>query len=148
MAEGDGGFKVADRRKFTEEGELRESAVESPAQGSALPGSAGAKEAREQVSEDRSTPIIGNKPDDTRMDFPTLVLSLTTTAMFQLGMAPNPTTQKVEKDLPAARQTIDILAVLKEKTQGNLKAEESRLLDQCLNDLKMTFVQASQRVTL
>ncbi len=148
MAEEESGFKVADRRKFTEDGELREAVVESPAEESALPGGAGATETRESVSEKASTPGVGQRTADPPMDFPTLVLSLTTTAMFQLGMAPNPATQKVEKDLPAARQTIDILEILQEKTQGNLSPEESRLLDQCLHDLKMNFVQTSQRVTL
>ena len=82
------------------------------------------------------------------MDFPTLVLSLTTTAMLQMGLVPDPVSQKVEKNLPAARQTIEILEILKDKTQGNLKPDEARLLDRCLHDLKMSFVQSSQKVTL
>ncbi len=148
MAERESGFKVADRRKFTEEGRLRDSSVDPPAEKSTPSGGSGSTEARERVIEDTSTPSVGQRTDDIKMDFPTLVLSLTTTALFQLGLAPNPATQKAEKDLPAARQTIDILAILKEKTQGNLNPEESGLLDQCLQDLKMNFLKSSQRVTL
>ena len=68
--------------------------------------------------------------------------------MFQLGLAPNPATQKVEKNVQGAKQTIDILSILQEKTKGNLDAEESRLLENCVYDLKMNFLRASQNITL
>ena len=104
--------------------------------------------AEERAGDSASSPIVGQDSRETKMDFPTLVLSLTTTAMLQMGLVPDPVSQKVEKNLPAARQTIDILEILKDKTQGNLKPDEARLLDRCLHDLKMSFVQSSQKVTL
>ena len=149
MAEEDSGFRVADRRKFTEDGQLRDSAKEAPPGGPAGPASASsASRGQERAGESASSPIVGQDSRESRMDFPTLVVSLTTTAMLQLGLVPDPVSQKVEKNLPAARQTIDILEILKDKTQGNLKPDETRLLDRCLHDLKMSFVQGSQKVTL
>ena len=148
MAEEDSGFRVADRRKFTEEGELRDSAKEAPS-GSASPaGAPGEARGREPAGDSASPPIVGQDSRESKMDFPTLVLSLTTTAMLQMGLVPDPATQKVEKNLPAARQTIDILEILQEKTQGNLRPDETRLLDRCLHDLKMSFVESSRTVTL
>ena len=148
MAEEDSGFRVADRRKFTEEGELRDSAKEAPSRPASPAGSSGAAQGQERAGESAPSPVVGQDSQESKMDFPTLVLSLTTTAMLQMGLVPDPATQKVEKNLPAARQTIGILEILQEKTQGNLKPDETRLLDRCLHDLKMSFVQSSRKVTL
>ena len=148
MAEEESGFRVADRRKFTEEGELRDSAREAPSRRASSAGPSGVAPGQERAGESASSPLVGQDSPEPKMDFPTLVLSLTTTAMLQMGLVPDPATQKVEKNLPAARQTIDILEILQEKTQGNLKPDEIRLLDRCLHDLKMSFVQSSRKVTL
>ncbi len=148
MAEEDSGFRVADRRKFTEDEELRDSPEEAPGGPASPAGASGAARGQERGGESATPPIVGQDSRESKMDFPTLVVSLTTTAMLQMGLVPNPATQKVEKNLPAARQTIEILEILKDKTQGNLKPDETRLLDRCLHDLKMSFVQSSQRVTL
>ena len=80
------------------------------------------------------------------IDFTTLVLSLSQTALVQLGDAPDPNTPeaKPERHLPLARQTIDLLGVLQEKTKGNLTGQEERLLDQVLYDLRLRFVEHSK----
>jgi hypothetical protein len=78
------------------------------------------------------------------IDFMTFVLSLVSSAQVHLGLIPNPVTQKTESDLRAARQTIDILDILKEKTKGNLTNDEQRLLDYVLYDLRMKFVEMSK----
>ena len=78
------------------------------------------------------------------MTFEALIFSLSTTALLQLGMAPHPETGRQEKDLPGAKQTIDILEMLQEKTRGNLTADEGQLLEECLYDLKMTYVKTLQ----
>ena len=148
MAEEDSGFRVADRRKFTEDGQLRDSAKQAPSGPASPAGSPGEAQGREGAGESASPPIVGQESRQPKMDFPRLVLSLTTTAMLQMGLVPDPVSQKVEKNLPAARQTIDILEILKDKTQGNLKPDETRLLDRCLHDLKMSFVESSRQVTL
>jgi hypothetical protein len=79
------------------------------------------------------------------IDFSTLVLSLSQTALVHLGDAPHPEGEEPTHDLPLARQTIDMLGMLQEKTKGNLTGSEERLLDQVLYDLRMRFVELSKR---
>jgi hypothetical protein len=79
------------------------------------------------------------------IDFYTFVLSLGSAAFVHLGDAPHPETGKpVEPDLLVAKQSIDILAMLQEKTKGNLTEEEDHFLDTLLTDLRFRFVQKSQ----
>jgi hypothetical protein len=63
---------------------------------------------------------------------------------MDLGQAPHPETGSVEKTLPLARQTIDLLSMLEEKTKGNLSGDEERLLTQILFDLRMRYVELSK----
>jgi hypothetical protein len=88
--------------------------------------------------------------DDTKapmLDFNALILSLGSSVIVHLGEAPDPTTgQKRDKpELEMAQQSIDLLAMLQEKTRGNLTAEEARFLDNMLYDLRMLYVQVSQK---
>lgn len=76
--------------------------------------------------------------------FEFLVLSLRMQAEMGLGLFPLPGQDQPEKNLPAARHFIDLLAVLQEKTQGRLTLEEQRLLENSLTELRFRFVQASQ----
>ena len=81
------------------------------------------------------------------IDFSTLVVSLSQTALVHLGDAPDPhdgANAPPAPDLPLARQTIDMLSMLQEKTKGNLTGSEERLLDQVLYDLRMRFVERSK----
>jgi hypothetical protein len=79
-----------------------------------------------------------------RVDFATFVLSLSHSALMHLGEAPNPETGTVEKSLPLARQTIDLIAMLDERTKGNLTGDEERLIGQILFDLRMRYVEVSK----
>jgi hypothetical protein len=79
------------------------------------------------------------------IDFSTLVLSLSQTALVHLGDAPHPEGEEAKSDLPLARQTIDMLGMLQEKTKGNLTGSEERLLDQVLYDLRLRFVEHSKK---
>jgi hypothetical protein len=79
-----------------------------------------------------------------RVDFATFVLSLSHSALMHLGEAPHPETGSVEKNLPLARQTIDLISMLEEKTRGNLTGDEERLVGQILFDLRMRFVELSK----
>ena len=76
-----------------------------------------------------------------QFDFATFVLSLSHSALMHLGEAPDPETGSVQKNLPLARQTIDLIAMLEEKTRGNLVGDEERLIGQILFDLRMRFVE-------
>lgn len=79
------------------------------------------------------------------MDFSTFVLSLGSTAMVNLGQVPAPGSDEPMKDLPAAKQMIDILGILQEKTRGNLTDSEQKLLDSLLYDLRVHWVDAQKR---
>ncbi|OGP60438.1 MAG: hypothetical protein A2V67_18970 [Deltaproteobacteria bacterium RBG_13_61_14] len=76
------------------------------------------------------------------MTFPTFLLSLSTSALMHLGLIPNPLSGQMEKDLPLAKQSIDLLNLIRRKTQGNLEPDEAQLLDSILYDLRMKYVEA------
>jgi hypothetical protein len=78
------------------------------------------------------------------VDFATFVLSLSHSVLVHLGEAPNPDTGRVDQSLPLARQTIDLIAMLEEKTKGNLTGDEERLVGQILFDLRMRYVELSK----
>ena len=84
------------------------------------------------------------KPSEQKIDFPTFVLSLATSAQVHLGSIPNPVSGKTEKDLVLAKQTIDIIGILQEKTKGNLSDEEARLMEHLLYDLRMRYVEVKK----
>ncbi len=79
-----------------------------------------------------------------RIDFSTFVLSLSHSALVHLGDAPNPVDGAPDQNLPMARQTIDLLSLLEQKTQGNLTGEEERVLQQVLYDLRLRYVEVSR----
>ena len=79
------------------------------------------------------------------LTFAGFVISLATTAAMHFGDIPDPVSgTAAEANLPAAKQMIDILSLLEEKTRGNLTAEERQLLDQLLYELRLRFVEASK----
>ena len=84
-------------------------------------------------------------PELPEVDFSNFVLSLAATAMVQLGMVPDPEMgESGEPNLLIAKHTIDSLAMMRDKTQGNLDAEEEQLLDSMLYELRMRFVEAGK----
>ena len=135
MAEGEEkkGFTIRDRRVTAQqqEGGARE---EGPSRETA-PGKKEEPGARSSAQSAESFPEI---------DFSSFIFSLSTSALLHLGEIPDPVTQKLEKDLPLARQTIDILGVLKEKTKGNLTPEEEKMLDHILADLRWRYIREAK----
>ena len=95
----------------------------------------------------KAAPHSASQPDDLpAVDFTTFVLSLSHSALLHLGDAPHPLVDETsEVDLPMARQTIDLLALIQEKTQGNLTGAEEQMLGQALYDLRLRFVEVSQK---
>lgn len=75
-------------------------------------------------------------------NFSTLVLSIASSAAMALGLAPNPATGKIEKDLHLARFNIDLLRMLRDKTAGNLAPDEQKFVESVVTDLQMKFVTA------
>jgi hypothetical protein len=76
-----------------------------------------------------------------QIDFTTFCISLGSSAFVHLGEVPHPETQKSETNLALAKQTIDILGMLQEKTRGNLSPEEDKLVEHLLMDLRLRYVQ-------
>lgn len=74
------------------------------------------------------------------IDFSSFIFSLSTSALLHLGEVPDPITKKRGKNLPLAKQTIDILGMLKEKTKGNLTPDEEKLMENILTDLRWRYV--------
>ena len=132
------GFKVVDRRAFTVEGSRRE---ESPSEvKKAEPPPPAERAPQAQVVEPPEAEL-----SDEPSGFETLVSYLSTTTMFQLGLIPGPGGERIPADMANAQRTIDLLEVLQEKTSGNLTTNESRLLDDVLYELRMTFVELQKR---
>ncbi len=147
--EEDKGFSVKDRRFFSETGESR------PAEEKTAAGVGEEKEetpGREEPKKEKAGKPDGEKPKEAQkeyaypeVNFSYFVLSLHTSALFHFGDFQDPASGETEKNIGAAKQTIDILAMLKEKTAGNLSENERHLLDSVLFELRMRFVKESGR---
>jgi len=130
-SESKSGFTVTDRRAFSSTGEAKDAETAPPAP--AAPPAPEAPAAAE-ASRARALPV----------DFGTFVLSLGSSAIMHLGELPAEEGGTGKKDLPLAKHTIDILSMLQAKTKGNLTAQEDRLLESLLYDLRLRFVSASK----
>ncbi len=144
-------FKVTDRRLFTPDGQRRLEVEPEPRRTETAPpppqtpkrpapppppaGQTPREEAPKPPRPERQGPV----------SFEQLVMSLATTAMFQLGLVHNPGEDNQRTDFPAAKETIDLLEILQEKTKGNLTQEEDSLLSGSLYELRMAFVELSRR---
>ncbi len=82
---------------------------------------------------------------DFKIDFSTFILSLTSSAFYHLGEIPDPKTGAKKIDLNAVKQTIDIIAMLKTKTEGNLSDEEKKLIEQLTYELQVKYVDAQNK---
>ena len=75
-----------------------------------------------------------------RLLFSQLVAMFHAAGMQQMGKVKNPFSEKIERDLPQAQVSIDMLDMLKEKTRGNLQTDEERFLTNALSELKLNYV--------
>ncbi|BBO75003.1 hypothetical protein DSCW_24200 [Desulfosarcina widdelii] len=78
------------------------------------------------------------------INFATFIFSLNSSALVQLGMMEDPMTGEKSENLPLAKQTIDILSMLEEKTRGNLDTDEAAMLKNILYDLRIHYVKAKR----
>lgn len=161
MSEGDSnekGFVVKDRRRFDSSGNERSedtSKAESEPTAAASSGSpkkapqenkpkehaAGGKDGAEQAS--GQTFQASPQTDEAgELNFASFIMSLATQALMQLGEIKPPPGMELEVDKAAARQTIDIIAMLQNKTKGNLDKDESHLIEQILHNLRLSYVKA------
>jgi hypothetical protein len=164
-------MKVTDKRLFTDDGELREEYRDSirpsdepvkkePAEAQRGREGAAPRESRERApeapagaqqpepapGESKTRPRQASELDHPETPFAKFIDSLIVNAYMALGMIRHPYQEEVQVDLQAARQMIDIVTMLEEKTRGNLTAEESEYLEAHLGDLKLAFVRRSQSI--
>lgn len=146
-----GGIKVTDKRRFNEEGESRETRESSEKQAEVeargkveAEVSATKASADKKVEEKQKGETQKQNQELPSIDFITFILSLASSVQVHMGLIPNPGTGKPEKNLNLAKQTIDILGVLQEKTKGNLKQEEDKLLEGILYELRMKYVELNK----
>ena len=131
MSEETKDFVIKDRRIFgqEEEGQAEKEEKAEPA------------EAQEQPQEQEPAPETEEEATQLpEINFQTFVFSLNASALVQLGVMDDPATGRKEKNLPLAKQTIDILSMLQEKTVGNLTEDEDNLLKNILYDLRIRYV--------
>lgn len=129
------GFKVKDKRRFSPEGESAENQDQKKTE---QPEKAQEPPKGQDRTEQRTTKRLP-------MDFSALITSLAQTTLFQLGLIRTPDmTEPMKPDLDGARQTIDLIAILEQKTRGNLTEEEKKLIDETLFQLRMAFVEVSK----
>lgn len=130
-------FVIKDKRIFDETGEVREDAGAPPGERAPEAKADAEKEPPSPIEEKRDTPEEECLPE---INFANFVLSLSTTAMFHFGDFPDPVSKKADRNLAAAKQTIDILGMLQSKTTGNLDENEKSILDGLLFELRMRYV--------
>ena len=128
-------FVIKDKRIFDESGDVRK---ETETLTQEKPLETKAEKAQQPPVEKSQEPSTEEYLPE--MNFANFVLSLSTTAMFHFGDFPDPVSRKAEKNLIAAKQTIDILGLLQTKTEGNLDENEKSLLDGLLFELRMRYV--------
>lgn len=131
-------IKVVDKRRFSQDSDA--SAADGPASGK---GGEGENEFAGSGPQESDRPY-GEFPN--KMDFVTFILSMSQTALLNLGCGPHPDTGKCDCDLGSAKCTIDIIEVLQEKTKGNLTGEEERILDRILTELRLMWVKKSREM--
>jgi hypothetical protein len=126
-------FRVEDRR----------TSMAADGEGEKPPQSGGGSDS--ELGADTAQPPSGSAGDALKVDFSTFVFSLFSSALIQLGDMADPITGNMDPDLSAAKQTIDIIDILKEKTKGNLSEEESNLLQNASAELKWKYLDAVKK---
>jgi hypothetical protein len=141
-------FRVIDRRLFTEEGELRQEALEEEAR-EAVKEAATPKESPASAPPAApAAPADGSaaEPPKRSAAFESLIRMLGSNAAMVLGAYADPRTGQPMIDPDAARELIDMLDALHEKTKGNLAPEEDSILLDLLGKLKLTYLEVNQAI--
>ena len=134
MSEETKDFVIKDRRAFGQEETEQEEKEKKE-------GKAESAETPEQPQAEEPVPEAEEEAAQLpEINFQTFVFSLNASALVQLGVMDDPSTGRKEKNLSLAKQTIDILSMLQEKTEGNLADDEENLLKNILYDLRIRYV--------
>ena len=170
------GFTVTDRRLFTEDGDLRQEVREEPEAPKAAPPAGGKPQAVPAIGEEGGAPEVppmptaaeqkaqadayrkssdaldsrvelsGHSAKEFEMTFERFMASLYMTAMVQLGLM-HQQGEQPHVDIIGARQTIDTLALLTEKTKGNLTSTEENFLQNSLYEVRMAYVEVTNALS-
>lgn len=146
------GFKVQDRRRFSAEGDLKpEHRGPEPPETRSEPGpGAPAASPAQTASTDPASKAHAAaafsryRAQTPEITFETFLVGLSTQALMHLGEIPDPHSGQIGQDLTAAQQLIDIIAMLKDKTRGNVDHDEQALLDAILFELRMKYVERTR----
>jgi len=128
----DKGYTVEDRRYLHKSEEEKARIREEEAAGKTKTGAA--------APEPEEPPKTSQEMPQPEITFTSFLISLSSSAFIHLGDIPDPATGETNKDLPLAKQTIDLLGLLREKTRNNLLEEEEKLFDHLLYDLRMRYL--------
>jgi hypothetical protein len=123
------GFTIKDKRAFDSQGKVKKEETEK------------AERKEEKEKEKKEEKDSATLPE---VNFSSFLLSISSSILLHLGEIADPQSGEKKKDLALAKQSIDIISLLKDKTKGNLTQEEEKLLDHLLYDLRMRFVKASE----
>lgn len=141
------GFRVVDRRRFTSEGDTRADTSqhdtqnrESDARGASKPHAKPATSTVNQSVQPSMNEAAHSEEESAEVNFESFVISMATQTLVMLGAVPHPETGQSVQNVAAAQQSIDILAVIEQKTRGNLTSSESELLKEVLTSLRLEFV--------
>ncbi len=110
-----------------------------------------AKKEADEKPETKEGPRTQESPGDEvkqegplpEISFVNLIFSLSTSVLIQLGEIQDPVSQGLAKNIPLAKQTIDLIGMLKEKAKGNLSSDEEKVIETILYDLRMRYVKAA-----
>ena len=135
MAEEEKGFVIKDKRTFSQEtGEPKEEQTQE------APEERAAESAEKEAPQTEAKAAEGEETQLPEINFSTFIISLNASALVQLGVIEDPASGTKVKNLPVAKQTIDILNMLEEKTRGNLTKEEENIIKNVLYDLRILYV--------
>jgi Domain of unknown function (DUF1844) len=130
-------FIIKDKRIFAEGSEDREAKEQKAEPESEKVKDKASEEAAAREKEGTEYPL----PE---INFATFIFSLNHSVLVHLGVTEDPVTGKKETNLSIAKQTIDILGMLEEKTKGNLTQDEEKMLKNMLYDLRMIYIKVKQ----
>jgi Domain of unknown function (DUF1844) len=145
--ENQGSFKVTDRRLFNADGTLREDALieEATPAPPPEPGAAASPSSAQPQGQfaAATAPELQSEPEDAepeRTMFNEFLMGIASSAFIYLGLVEHPATGRRQVDMTAAKESIEMLVMLREKTKGNLTHGEEKFFDDLLSDLKMQYV--------
>ena len=124
------GFVIKDKRSFDEKGEMKEEKPEDEKK---------MEEKGEEAGKDDA-----QRPPLPEVNFSSLIFSLSSSALLHFGQIVDPQTGEKKKDLDLAKHSIDTIAMLKEKTKGNLSDEEEKFIESILTDLRWQYVKETK----